>query len=258
MKNLEKDIQRASTANEEELESLVHHPSLRVIARLIYNKNLTEDLALILAGRKNISPDILEALSINARWKNSYKIKLALCKNPKTPQRLSLALIKSLKIFDLADMTKNKVIPINLRMRIEADISERTPAIPLGIKITLAKRASSSVLMKLIEEGLKEVVAACLDSPYMTEGDIYKIISMKNISPQVIRMIAAHARWSCRYMIRWALIRNTHAPLARIVNFLKDMKKTDLEELYSAPEVPSCTKPFIYRELSEREESYSE
>ena len=76
-------------------------------------------------------------------------------------------------------MTKNKVIPINLRMRIEADISERTPAIPLGIKITLAKRASSSVLMKLVEEGLKEVVAACLDSPYMTEGDIYKIISMK-------------------------------------------------------------------------------
>ncbi|MDP3111011.1 MAG: hypothetical protein Q8M71_02770, partial [Thermodesulfovibrionales bacterium] len=93
---------------------------------------------------------------------------------------------------------------------------------------------------------------------YMTEGDIYKIISMGKISPQVIRMIAGHARWSCRYMIRWALTRNTHAPLACVVNFLKDMKKTDLEELYSAPEVPSCTKPFIYRELSGREESYSE
>ena len=92
MKNLEKDIQRASTANEEELEPLVHHSSLRVIARLIYNKNLTEDLALILAGRKNISPDILEALSINARWKNSYKIKLALCKNPKTPRGSPLRL----------------------------------------------------------------------------------------------------------------------------------------------------------------------
>lgn len=64
MKNLEKDIQRASTANEEELESLVHHPSSRVIARLIYNKKLTEDLALIIANRKNIYPDILEALSI--------------------------------------------------------------------------------------------------------------------------------------------------------------------------------------------------
>ena len=112
--------------------------------------------------------------------------------------------------------------------------------------------------MKLIEEGLKEVVAACLDSPYMTEGDIYKIISMKISLRRSFTMIAGHARWPCRYMIRWALIRNTHAPLARIVNFLKDMKKTDLEELYSAPEVPSCTKPFIYRELSEREESYSE
>lgn len=254
MKDLEKDIQRASTANEEELESLVYHPSSKVIANLIHNKNLTEDLAIIIANRKNIYPDVFESLSRDIRWKGSYKVRLALCKNPKTPQKTTLALIKSIKIFDLADLTRNPAIPINLRMRIEADIAEKLPAVPLGVKITLAKRASSNVLMRLIEEGLKEVVAVCLDSPYMTEGSIYKIISMEKISPEVIRQIARHRKWSCRYLIRWALIRNTHAPLSCIVNFLKDIKITDLKELYAAPEVPSCTKPYIYRELLEREE----
>jgi len=254
MKDLEKVVERAAGAGEEELESLVHHPSQKVISTVIRNRNLTEKLAVVVASRKNISPDILEALSMDPKWKNSYKVKLALCKNAKTPEKISLALIKSLKIFDLADMTKNPSLPVSLKRRVEENLAERIPAIPAGVKITLAKRSSSNVLLRLIEEGVKEVVAACLESPFMTEGDIYKILSMKNISPQVIRQIATHRKWACRYMIRWALIRNMHAPLSAIVNFLKDMKTTDVKELYAAPEVPSCTKPYIFRELLDREE----
>lgn len=257
MGDLERDIQLASTVGEEELKLLAHHPSSKVIASLIHNKNLTEDIALIVAGRKNISPDILESLSKDIRWQDSYRITLALCKNPKTPQKISLSLIKSLKIFDLADLTRNQLIPVNVKMRAEMNIIERIPAMALGIKITLAKRAGSNVLMKLIEDGMKEVVAACLDSSCITEGDIYKVICMKKIAPQVIRQIANHQKWSCRYQIQWALIRNTHTPLSCVVNFLKNIKTSDLKELYNAPEVPSSTKPFIYRELLEREEFLS-
>lgn len=125
---------------------------------------------------------------------------------------------------------------------------------PLGIKITLAKRASNNVLMRLIEDGMNEVVTACLDSPYITEGDISKIISMKKIASHVIQQIAKHPGWSCRYHIQWALILNNHAPLSCVVNFLKNMRTADLKELYAAPDLPSSTRPFIYRELVYREE----
>ncbi len=254
MKDVKKAIELASSANEEDLESLAHHPSSEIIERLINNKNLTEKLAVVLASRKNVKPEMLESLAREAKWKDSYKVRLALCKNPKTPQKITLALLKFLKIFDLGDLTLNPAISSNLRMRIEAAISEKIPAMPLGIKITLAKRASGNVLMLLVEEGITEVVSVCLDSPRMTEGEIYKIINMTNISPQAIRLIASHRKWSCRYMVRWALIRHAHAPLSCIVNFLRDMKTIDLKELYSAPEVPSSAKPYIYRELLEREE----
>jgi len=251
--DLSRDRHLASAAGEEEIKPLVYHKSSEVIAILINNKNLTEDLAAVIAGRKNINSVILESLSHHIRWKDSYKVRLALCKNPKTPQKITFSLIKFLKVFDLADLTRNKVLSVNARVRIEGEISEKIPAMALGIKIALAKRASSNVLMKLIEEGLREVVAVCLDSPYMTEGDIYKIISMGKTSVQVIRMIAEHPKWSARYQVRWALIINKHAPLACVVKFLKDMKTTDLKELYAAPDVPSSTKPHIYRELLERE-----
>jgi hypothetical protein len=253
--DLSRDRQLASAAGEEELKPLVYHKSSEVIAALINNKKLTEDLAAVIAGRRNIDSGILESLSHHVRWKDSYKVRLALCKNPKTPQKITFSLIKFLRVFDLAGLTRNNVLPVNVRVRIEGEIGERIQAMALGIKIALAKRASSNVLMKLIEEGLREVVAVCLDSPYMTEGDIYKIISMKKISLHIIRMIAEHPKWSARYQVRWALIINKHAPLVAVVKFLKDMKTTDLKELYAAPDVPSSTKPQIYRELLEREES---
>ena len=52
--DLSKDLQLASAAGEEELKPLYIHKSSEVIAILINNKNLTEDLAAVIAGRKNI------------------------------------------------------------------------------------------------------------------------------------------------------------------------------------------------------------
>lgn len=52
--DLSKDLQLASAAGEEELKPLVYHKSSEVIAILINNKNLTEDLAAIIAGRKTM------------------------------------------------------------------------------------------------------------------------------------------------------------------------------------------------------------
>ena len=253
MTELEKAMQLASSASEEELKSLVYHPSSHVISRILLNSNLTESLALIIANRRNISAGVLEDLYIDRRWKESYRVLHALCRNPKTPQKISLSLIKILRILDLADLTRNQQVPVNVRMRAEAQINEKILSLPLGVKMTIARKASSNVLMRLIEDGMKEVVPICLDSPYLTEGDISKIVSKKKIATHVIRQIAVHPKWSCRYSIQWALILNNHTPLSCAVNFLKNIRTTDLKELYTMPVLPVSTKPFIYRELLERE-----
>jgi hypothetical protein len=91
MKDPEITLQSVLTCSEQELASLVYHSSMKVISNLLYNSNLTEDLALIIASRRNVSPEVLESLYSNERWRESYGIKLALCKNPKAPQRISLA-----------------------------------------------------------------------------------------------------------------------------------------------------------------------
>jgi hypothetical protein len=254
MKVADEDLISAVTATEEELKTLVHHPSSQVISRILLNQNLTEDLALVIANRTNINPEIIEILYHSRKWKECYRIVHALCKNPGTPQKISLSLLKYLRIIDVAELTRNKRVPITLRVKAEAYINEKMLALPLGIKIAIARRASSNVLTKLMEDGMKQVVDVCLQSPYITEADICKIVHMEKIAVHVIRQIAEHPKWRLRYDVQWSLIRNNKAPLAHVVNYLEKIKTPDLKELYRDPEVPASTKPFIYRELLDRGE----
>ena len=252
MKNIEEAMDRATSTDEKELSSLVHHPSHAVVSKILLNENLTEKLALIIAGRKNIGRDILESLYNDQRWGGSYRIMSALCKNPKTPQKISLSFLNSLRTFDTADLTRNPQVPVNVRKRAESKIIEKILSLPLGMKMTLARRSSNAVLMKLIEDGMKEVVPICLDSMYIREGDVCKIVSMKKISSQVICQIASHAKWSLRHNVQRALILNKYTPLAIAIHFIEKMKTVDLAELYATPSLPTSTKPFIYRELNDR------
>jgi len=250
----DEDLKIAVTATEKELKTLVHHQSSQIISRILLNRNLTENLAVVIANRKNIHPEIIEILYHSRKCKECYRIVHALCKNPRTPQKISLSLLKSLRIIDVADLTRNRQVPITIRSKAEAYINEKMLALPLGIKIAVARRASSNVLMRLIEDGMKQVVDVCLQSPYITEADICKIVHMKKIAIHVIRQIAEHPKWRLRYDVQWSLIRNNKAPLAHVVNYLEKIKTTDLRQLYHDPEVPISTKPFIYRELLDRGE----
>jgi hypothetical protein len=252
MSDMERAIMEASTGSDEELRPLAYHPSSKVLLKVLSNRNVSEDVVLTITGRRNITSDILESVYGDIRWRDSYRVMVALCKNPKTPQKISLSLLKSLRIFDQAKLTRNQHVPINVRMRAEAAIGEKMLSMPLGIKMSLARKASSNVIIKLMEDGMKEVVPLCLENPYMTEGVICRIINIKRIASHVIRGIAEHPKWSSRYDVQLSLIRNNNAPLIRVVQFLKNIKTKDLRELYSAPEVPASTKPFIFRELADR------
>lgn len=255
MSDLKKALQRALEGGEEEIRSLLHHPSSQVISQLMLNPRFTDDHARIITNRRNISSEILEMLYQDRRWKDSYRILLSLSRNPKTPQYIQLSIISSLRVCDLADFTRNKQISINVRMKAELHILEKILQMPLGIKKTLARRASNTIVTKLIEDGMKEVVPVCLESPFITEGDICKVLSMKKVASHVVRLIAEHPKWSSRYHVMWALILHNHAPLVRVVEFLKKMKTQDLSELYALPNTPISTRPFVYRELLDRGES---
>ena len=248
-------IELAAAANEEEIDRYLHDPSPRVIRTLLGNRNLREEDVLILAKRKNLPDDILKAIAQDNRWSESYPIRLALARNPRTPLSVSLTMARYLRLFDLEEITRSHFIPLAYRHKVEAIIVERILTMPLGNKKTLAKKAAGNVLLKLLRDPDPEVVQLCLNNPYLTEAQLFKVINhTAGVTAETIRQIATHPNWSSRSLIRFSLSRNALTPLQLSVRFLETMKLMDLRELYADPSVPVSIKHFVHRELWERGE----
>jgi hypothetical protein len=206
----------------------------------------------MIANRKNLPGDILEAIARDKRWAESYPVRLAIARNPRSPLTVTLSIARFLRIFDLEEITRSHFIPLVFRHKVEAMIVERIPTMPLGNKKTLAKKAAGAVLLKLLQERIPDVVRLCLDNPNMVERHLYKVISRMDTSFETVMLIANHPVWSRRPLVRFSLTRNPQTPLSFSVHFLKSMKLGDLRELYSDPSLPVTVKPFVYRELQER------
>ncbi|MBI5632080.1 MAG: hypothetical protein HZA15_01150 [Nitrospirae bacterium] len=255
MISLEQRLARALIAQDEELWSLVRDPHPHVIMDVTLNRSLNEEMAVVLAKTRSTPAEALGFLAGDIRFKDSYKLKLALCKNPKTPQRVSFSVLKFLRIFDLGDLTRDQKVPVTLRQKIELMLMEKIPSLPSGISIALAKRSNSTVVTAIMSRGDSNVVNACLDSPVITETHLCEIINRHSVKPVVIHMISGHSKWSLRYAVKYSLIRNFHTPMIHVTQFIPDMKTSDLRELYYSESLPKATRPFIFLELRQRGEN---
>ena len=248
----DKRTELAASAGEEEISQYVQDPSPKVIRALLGNRQLSEEDILIIANRKNIPPDILEIIAKDKRWSESYPVRLALVRNPKSPLSVSLSIARFLRLFDLEEITRSHFIPLVFRHKVESLINERVPTMPLGNKKTLAKKAAGNVLLKLLLDRDAEVVQLCLNNPNMVEGHLFKVISRPDTSTETIMTIAGHPNWSTRSLVRFSLVRNARTPLSLSVPFLQGMKLMDLRELYADPSLPITVRPFVHRELLKR------
>jgi hypothetical protein len=239
----------AASVDEEGVSRFVHDPSPRVIRALLDNIKLREEDVLIIANRKNMTPDVLDTIAKSRRWSEIYPIRLALAKNPKTPLSVSLSIVRYLRLFDIAEMTRSPHIPLVFRHKVEAIVIERIPTMPLGYKKSLAKMAVGNVLLNLLQDPDVEVVALCLNNPRLQENHLFKIINRRDTHSETIRLIAVHRTWSSRSLVRYSLVRNEHTPLTLSERFLQIMKMQELRELYVDPLLPSSVKPLVYREL---------
>lgn len=222
---------------------------------VLFNPDFTEDMAVFIAKSRDVPAEAITMLAADRRFSGSYKLKVLICRNPRTPQRVVFSLLKFIRIFDLSDIAKDLHVQINIRQKIEAMITERIRSMPAGVQKALARRANAAILMAIMECSDESVIKVCLDSPLLTEGHVCGIINRPAVTSSVIRLISADRRWPLRYYVRYALIRNMHTPLVHVVKFIAGMKTVDLRDLHADPKLPLATRPFIYRELQKRAET---
>ena len=247
-----KDRERALIATGEELAGLLHHPSADVLLALLDNPALDETQVCLLLERKDLPGEILEEISRRKALLKSYRVKRALAFHPRTPRLVSLRLLRDLFLMDLVQVAILPGVSAELKRNAEEQLLTRLPQLPLGQKITLARRGPARVAGALLAEGHAQVISVVLDNPYMTEAQILRALSREKLPTSVIPAIVHHHKWSITYNVRLALVRHPSTPLASILSYLPELTVSDLRELAAPGIVPESLRKYLQAEVQRR------
>src|SRR5947209_19691431 len=253
LKNM--DRERALMATGEELAGLVHHPSAEVLLALLENPALDETQVCLLLERKDLRGELLEEVARRKALLKSYRVKRSLAFHPRTPRLVSLRLLRDLYLMDLVQITLLPGISAELKLNAEEQLLARLPQLPLGQKITLARRGPARVAGALLAEGHAQVVSIVLDNPYLTEAQVLRALSREKLPAAVIPSIVRHRKWSITYNVRLALVRHPASPLGTVLGFLPALTVSDRRGLASPGIVPESLRKYLQAEVQRRTRS---
>jgi len=244
--------ERALVAAGEELAALLHHPSADVLMALLDNPALDETRLCLLLERKDLPGEILEEVGRRKHLLKNYRVKRALAFHPRAPRLISLRLLGDLYLMDLVQLALSPGVLAELKRSAEEQLLARLPQLPLGQKITLARRGPARVAGALLADGHAKVIPVALDNPNVTEAQVLKVLSREKLPTALIPAISHHRKWSVSYNVRLALVRQPSSPLATILAYLPEITVSDLRELAAPGIVPENLRKYLQAEVQRR------
>lgn len=248
----EREIELARTATGDELNALIYHPAPAVLAALLDNPAFEETKLGLLLARKDIPGEILEEIGTRKALMKSYSVKKALLFHPKAPRLVALRTIKDLYLMDLVQFALSPAVAAELKRYAEEQVVARLPQLPLGQKITLARRGPARVAGALVAEGNAQILPVALDNPYLTEAQVLKALARDKLSTSVVQALARHAKWSQSYHVRLALVRHPATPVSVVLGFLPLLTVNDLRELAEPGIVAENLRKYLQAEVQRR------
>jgi hypothetical protein len=244
--------EKAAVAPRHEIESFFKETAKELLVAFARNPNLQERDLLRLLERKDLPAEVLREVAAHKETARNYSVRLALVRHPKTPRLISLPILKFLYLFDLVRVCQTPAVPADVKLVAEETILKKVEAIPRGEKITLARRSSGRVAAGLLLTKDRDLIAAALDNPFLSEAHLLRVLSLQNLPALVVESIAHHEKWSHRYYLRLSLIRNADTPLQVVLAFLPDMAVNDLREICLDRRMPEQVRRYVLAHCIER------
>jgi hypothetical protein len=245
-------LQRARSASGDDLDLLIHEADVETLLALLENPNMQEPHFSRLLERSDLSAELLTAVAQEGKWTSSESIRLRLARHPRTPHRIAISVLRQLYLFDLVRLSLLPSAPPDIRRAAEEFILTRVPHIPIGEKLTLARRGPPRVAAALLAEGHPQAVKLALANSLLTESQVLKVLAKPEIPARVVTAIAQHAKWSLQYNVRAALVRHAHTPVPALLQFLPDITSRDLKDTLTLETVTPHVRKYIQQELARR------
>lgn len=188
---------------------------------------LSEDQALALLHRPDVTAAELALLGRNPSVIKSRKVLLGLATHPRTPRHITIPLLRRLFTFDLMQVALTPTVAADVKRSAEEQLLNRVESLSSGERISLARRASGRVAAALLLDSEVRVVSAALDNSHLVEASVVTALMKANAPESLFALVSEHPKWSLRRDVQIALLRSENLPLERALelagNFSADL-----------------------------------
>lgn len=114
---------------------------------------------------------------------------------------------------------------------------QKINALDVKGRIQLALKGSKEERSILIRDGTKVVALAVLEAPKLSDGEVEKFASQKNVLEAVLRQIPLKRRFMKNYIVVRNLVANPRTPLDLGLGLMKNLLTQDLKNISANKEV---------------------
>ena len=246
------DFASLRIASGDDLVRLIHEVPPQALLPILENPALDETSLALILQRRDLQSEFLAEVLKRRHFLKNYPVKKLLAFHPHTPRTDALRLLRELYLMDLVQFSISPGAPPHLKRKAEEQVIARMPQLPLGQKITLARRSPARVAGALLADGQPAVVKAALANPNLTESQILRVLARAKLPPNVAQSISQDSKWSCVYNVRIALLRQSSTTLATILAFLPELTVSDLRELAEPGILPENLRHYLQAEIHRR------
>jgi hypothetical protein len=247
--------------------------------RTAADPELTEDRALALLKRSDVTGDVLEQLAKNNSVIKSRKVKVALVSHAHTPRQVSVPMARQFYTFELMKISLSPAVPADIKLAVEDILISRLKAVTLGERRTLARRASGRIAAALLVDGedgdgkrkaddsggaddrkrrkakspgqQAGIMQTALQNPRLTESLVIKAILRPSADVELVATVARHDKWSKRREIRVALLRTEHLSLGSALEFASEIPFSLLAKTLANSRLPAKIKNHLLRKMEQ-------
>lgn len=137
------------------------------------------------------------------------------------------------------EILREKLVPLHARL---ADLT-------VSQKIRRATLGTSAERLLLVRDNNRLVASAAVQSPLMTENDAARIAASRQISEDVLRVIAQNREWTRSYQIKMNLVMNPRTPFTFSSRLVPHLRENDVRGLSRNKNVPSSIQQAARQQL---------
>jgi len=121
-------------------------------------------------------------------------------------------------------------------------------------RIQLALKGNKEERSLLIRDGTKVVALAVLEAPKLSDGEVEKFASQKNVLESVLRQIPLKRRFMKNYKVVRNLVANPRTPLDLGLGLMKNLLSQDLKNISANKEVSETIRKLALKMYKQKEE----